>query len=171
MSFFTPPSAVCAMPKPISASSPTISPMPKPWGFKKSSAQFADTGRLRLGQPIRAARRASAPRCPRSRRISRSARSKQTGRSLDLAIDGDGFFALENPFSGESPASRRNGNFQLLATGDLQDTLAIGFRPFRSMPPGSRPRTVPAAVVVCHSTNANRFGVGQCPANRQIAGS
>ena len=39
---------------------------------------------------------------------------EQTGRSLDIAIDGDGFFALENPFSGDLSFTR-NGNFQLRA--------------------------------------------------------
>ena len=82
-------------------------------GFKKSSVQFAD---------LVATGSATDPR--RAPGIGATIAGitqdfvlgplEQTGRSLDLAIDGDGFFALENPFSGDLSFTR-NGNFQLRA--------------------------------------------------------
>lgn len=88
-------------------------------GFKKSSAQFAD---------LVAKGSATDPR--RSAGIGATVSAitqdfalgplEQTGRSLDLAIDGDGFFTLANPFSGDLSFSR-NGNFRLLSSGAMQD--------------------------------------------------
>ena len=89
-------------------------------GFKKSSVQFAD---------LVATGSATDPR--RSPGIGATVAGitqdfvlgplEQTGRALDLAIDGDGFFALSNPFSGDVSYSR-NGNFRLTAGGELEDS-------------------------------------------------
>ncbi len=89
-------------------------------GFKKSSVQFSD---------LVASGSSTDPR--RSPGIGATVAGitqdfvlgplEQTGRSLDLAIDGDGFFALTNPFSGEETYSR-NGNFRLTAAGELEDS-------------------------------------------------
>ena len=88
-------------------------------GFKKSSVQFAD---------LVATGSSTDPR--RSPGIGATIAGitqdfvlgplEQTGRSLDLAIDGDGFFALSNPLSGDVSYTR-NGNFRLTATGGLED--------------------------------------------------
>lgn len=89
-------------------------------GFKKSSVQFSD---------LVATGSATDPR--RSPGIGSTVAGitqdfvlgplEQTGRALDLAIDGDGFFALANPFSGEVSYTR-NGNFRLTAVGELEDS-------------------------------------------------
>lgn len=89
-------------------------------GFKKSSVQFAD---------LVATGSATDPR--RSPGIGATVAGitqdfvlgplEQTGRALDLAIDGDGFFALSNPFSGDVSYTR-NGNFRLTAAGELEDS-------------------------------------------------
>lgn len=88
-------------------------------GFKKSSVQFADL--VATG---------SSTDSRRSPGIGATVAGitqdfvlgplEQTGRSLDLAIDGDGFFALANPFSGDVSYTR-NGNFRLTAGGELED--------------------------------------------------
>jgi flagellar hook protein FlgE len=115
-------------------------------GFKKSSAQFAD---------LVATGSATDPR--RTAGIGATVSGitqdfalgplEQTGRSLDLAIDGDGFFALENPFSGDLSFTR-NGNFQLLANGDLQDVLGNRLQAFPVDAAGNPTSTVPAGVIV-----------------------
>lgn len=89
-------------------------------GFKKSSVQFAD---------LVATGSSTDPR--RSPGIGSTVAGitqdfvlgplEQTGRSLDLAIDGDGFFALANPFTGDVSYTR-NGNFRLTAGGQLEDS-------------------------------------------------
>jgi flagellar hook protein FlgE len=90
-------------------------------GFKKSSVQFSD---------LVANGSATDPR--RSPGIGATIAGitqdfvlgplEQTGRALDLAIDGDGFFALANPISGEVSYTR-NGNFRLTALGELEDSF------------------------------------------------
>ncbi|MCX9148608.1 flagellar hook-basal body complex protein [Erythrobacter sp. WG] len=89
-------------------------------GFKKSSAQFAD---------LVATGSSTDPR--RSPGIGSIVAGitqdfvlgplEQTGRSLDLAIDGDGFFSLANAFTGDVSYTR-NGNFRLTAAGQLEDS-------------------------------------------------
>ena len=89
-------------------------------GFKKSNAQFADlvaTGGSidpRLTPGIGAAVSS----------ISQDfglGQLEQTGRVLDVAINGDGFIATANPISGDITFTR-NGNLQLVASGELQTT-------------------------------------------------
>ena len=88
-------------------------------GFKKSSAQFADlvaNGSL------------SNPRLERGIGATVSSITQnfalggieQTGRSLDLAIDGDGFFVTRNAETGETFFTR-NGNFRIDGNGQLTD--------------------------------------------------
>ncbi|WP_086619009.1 flagellar hook-basal body protein [Erythrobacter tepidarius] len=115
-------------------------------GFKKSSAQFADL--VASGAP-------SDPR--RTPGIGATVAAitqdfalgplEQTGRSLDVAIDGDGFFALENPLSGDLSFTR-NGNFQLRANGELQDSGGNRLQAFPVDGAGVPTSTVPASVVV-----------------------
>ncbi len=115
-------------------------------GFKKSSAQFADL--VAMGS-------ATDPR--RSAGIGATVSAitqdfalgplEQTGRSLDLAIDGDGFFALANSFSGDLSFTR-NGNFRLLSTGALQDANGNGLQAFPVDAAGVPTSNVPGDVVV-----------------------
>jgi len=115
-------------------------------GFKKSSAQFAD---------LVATGSASDPRRAAGIGATVSAITQdfalgpleQTGRSLDVAIDGDGFFALTNPISGELSFTR-NGNFQLLASGELQDPLGNRLQAFPVDAAGVPTSNVPGDVVL-----------------------
>lgn len=115
-------------------------------GFKKSSATFAD---------LVATGSATDPRRTAGIGATVSAITQdfalgpleQTGRSLDLAIDGDGFFALANPFSGDLSFTR-NGNFRLLANGALQDATGNSLQAFPVDAAGVATSTVPADVAV-----------------------
>jgi flagellar hook protein FlgE len=115
-------------------------------GFKKSSVQFAD---------LVATGSATDPR--RSPGIGATIAGitqdfalgplEQTGRSLDLAIDGDGFFALTNPFSGEVSYTR-NGNFRLTAAGDLEDAWGNRLQAYPVDASGNPTSAVPVDVDV-----------------------
>lgn len=115
-------------------------------GFKKSSAQFAD---------LVATGSATDPR--RSPGIGATIAGitqdfvlgplEQTGRALDLAIDGDGFFALSNPFSGDVAYSR-NGNFRLTAAGELEDSWGNRLQAYPVDAAGNPTSTTPADVNV-----------------------
>ena len=115
-------------------------------GFKKSSVQFAD---------LVATGSATDPR--RSPGIGATIAGitqdfvlgplEQTGRALDLAIDGDGFFALANPFSGDVSYTR-NGNFRLTAAGELEDTWGNRLQAYPVDAAGNPTSTTPADVAV-----------------------
>jgi flagellar hook protein FlgE len=115
-------------------------------GFKKSSAQFSDL--VANGSP-------NDPRRTAGIGATVSAITQdfalgpveQTGRLLDIAIDGDGFFALENPFSAEISFTR-NGNFQLRASGELQDAYGNRLQAFPVDAAGVPTSAVPASVIV-----------------------
>lgn len=89
-------------------------------GFKKSNAQFSD---------VVATGSASDPR--RTPGIGATVASisqdfalgpiEQTGRSLDIAINGGGFFAVASAVSGDLQFTR-NGSFTIDATGALKDS-------------------------------------------------
>jgi len=115
-------------------------------GFKKSSAQFAD---------LVATGSATDPR--RSPGIGATVAGitqdfvlgplEQTGRALDLAIDGDGFFALNNPFSGDRTYTR-NGNFRLTAAGELEDSWGNRLQAYPVDAAGNPTSAIPADVDV-----------------------
>ena len=115
-------------------------------GFKKSSVQFAD---------LVATGSATDPR--RSPGIGATVAGitqdfvlgplEQTGRALDLAIDGDGFFALSNPFSGDVSYSR-NGNFRLTAGGELEDSWGNRLQAYPVDAAGIPTSAIPADVAV-----------------------
>jgi flagellar hook protein FlgE len=115
-------------------------------GFKKSSVQFSD---------LVATGSSTDPR--RSPGIGSTIAGitqdfvlgplEQTGRSLDLAIDGDGFFALANPFSGEVTYTR-NGNFRLTAAGELEDSWGNRLQAYPVDAAGNPTSTTPADVDV-----------------------
>lgn len=115
-------------------------------GFKKSSAQFSDlVARGSATDPSRTAGIGAT--------VSAITQNfalgplEQTGRSLDIAIDGDGFFALENPFSGDISFTR-NGNFQLRASGELQDANGNRLQAFPVDAAGVPTATAPVDLVV-----------------------
>jgi len=128
-------------------------------GFKKSSVQFAD---------LVATGSATDPR--RSPGIGATVAGitqdfvlgplEQTGRALDLAIDGDGFFALSNPFSGDVSYSR-NGNFRLTAGGELEDSWGNRLQAYPVDAAGIPTSTVPAdvAVPIANGTGATLANV------------
>lgn len=115
-------------------------------GFKKSSVQFAD---------LVATGSSTDPR--RSPGIGATVAGitqdfvlgplEQTGRALDLAIDGDGFFALANPFSGDVSYSR-NGNFRLTAAGELEDSWGNRLQAYPVDAAGLPTSAIPADVAV-----------------------
>lgn len=88
-------------------------------GFKKSNAQFADlVANGSLSNP-RLARGIGATVSSVTQNFALGG-IEQTGRSLDLAIDGDGFFAVRNGETGEIFFTR-NGNFRIDDSGTLTD--------------------------------------------------
>lgn len=88
-------------------------------GFKKSSAQFADIVANGSAATPRLARGIGATVSSINQIFSLGA-IEQTGRSLDLAIDGDGFFAVRNGETGETFFTR-NGNFRVDGDGLMTD--------------------------------------------------
>ena len=87
---------------------------------------------------------------------------EQTGRALDLAIDGDGFFAVANPFSAEVSYTR-NGNFRLTAVGELEDSYGNRLQAYPVDAAGN-PTSTTAADVTIPVTN----GTGASLANVTI---
>jgi flagellar hook protein FlgE len=133
-------------------------------GFKKSSVQFSD---------LVATGSATDPR--RSPGIGATIAGitqdfvlgplEQTGRALDLAIDGDGFFALSNPFSGEVSYSR-NGNFQLTAAGELEDSFGNRLQAYPVDAAGN-PTSTTAADVNVPVANAAGFSLANVTINNR----
>lgn len=88
-------------------------------GFKKSNVEFAD---------IVSSGSASNPRMTKGIGATVAAINQnfglgaieQTGRSLDIAIDGDGFFAIRNPETNQTQFTR-NGSFQIDGSGTVTD--------------------------------------------------
>ncbi|RDC59154.1 Flagellar basal-body rod protein FlgG [Alteripontixanthobacter maritimus] len=88
-------------------------------GFKKSSVEFADIVSNGSSGDPRMTRGIGSTVTSINQDFSLGA-VEQTGRSLDVAIDGDGFFATRNEESGDIKYSR-NGNFQLDGAGFVTD--------------------------------------------------
>lgn len=88
-------------------------------GFKKSSTEFADivangsVSNPRLSQGI------GATVASINQNFSLGA-VEQTGRALDISVDGDGFFGIRNIESNETEFTR-NGNFQIDDTGTISN--------------------------------------------------
>lgn len=114
-------------------------------GFKKSSAQFAD---------IVASGASADPRLTVGLGATVSAINQdfslgsieQTGRSLDLAIDGDGFFAIRDVETNETVFTR-NGNMQIDSAGNLQDAPGKSLQAFPVDASGTPTSTVPVDAV------------------------
>ena len=115
-------------------------------GFKKSNAQFSDL--VATGSAI-------DPRLTPGIGAAVSAITQdfglgsleQTGRVLDVAINGDGFLTTANRASGDLSFTR-NGNLQLVASGQLQDSNGDLVQAFPVDATGTPTSTVPANVVV-----------------------
>lgn len=120
-------------------------------GFKKSNAQFSD---------LVATGGSTDPRTTPGIGAAVSAISQdfglgqleQTGRVLDVAINGDGFIATANSINGDVTFTR-NGNLQLVASGALQDAFGDLVQAFPVDANGVVTTTTPANVNV-PTTNA-----------------
>ncbi len=120
-------------------------------GFKKSNAQFSD---------LVATGGSTDPRTTPGIGAAVSAISQdfglgqleQTGRVLDVAINGDGFITTANAINGDITFTR-NGNLQLVASGALQDAFGDLVQAFPVDANGDVTSTTPADVNV-PTTNA-----------------
>ncbi|MEE4201635.1 flagellar hook-basal body protein [Erythrobacter sp.] len=115
-------------------------------GFKKSNAQFSD---------LVASGGSTDPRTTPGigatvSRISQDfglGQLEQTGRALDIAINGDGFIPTTNAISGDINFTR-NGNLQLVASGELQDAFGDRVQGFAVDATGTPTTTTPGNIVV-----------------------
>ncbi len=115
-------------------------------GFKRSGAQFAD---------LVASGTSTDPR--RTAGIGATVAAitqdfalgplEQTGRSLDLAINGGGFFTVTDPVSGETTFTR-NGRMEIAVSGAVQDSLGAALQAFPVDATGTPTSNVPANVTV-----------------------
>ncbi|MEM7779364.1 MAG: flagellar hook basal-body protein [Pseudomonadota bacterium] len=120
-------------------------------GFKKSSAQFSD---------LVASGGSTDPRTTPGigatvSRISQDfglGQLEQTGRGLDIAINGDGFITTVNPISSNTSYTR-NGNLEIVASGALQDAFGEQVQGFPVDAAGNPTTLVPGAIIV-PTTNA-----------------
>jgi flagellar hook protein FlgE len=115
-------------------------------GFKKSSTQFSDIVANGSAANPRLARGIGSTVASISQNFTLGS-IEQTGRSLDLAIDGDGFFATRNPENGEVFFTR-NGNLQLDGSGNVMDFFQQRLQVFPTDPAGNVTGTTPGDAVV-----------------------
>ncbi|WP_324261174.1 flagellar hook basal-body protein [Altererythrobacter sp. H2] len=112
-------------------------------GFKKSNAHFADlVANGSLSNP-RLATGIGATVSAVTQNFALGG-IEQTGRSLDLAIDGDGFFAVRNAETGETFFTR-NGNFRIDDAGTLTDATGARLQLTPTDPSGAV--TAPGTVI------------------------
>ena len=97
-------------------------------GFKKSSASFFDLVPSGAGTDPRLTPGIGSALAGITQDFSLGT-LETTGRGLDLAISGNGFFATSNPVSGDVSFTR-NGSFRIVANGELQDSLGDNVRGF-----------------------------------------
>lgn len=88
-------------------------------GFKKSNVEFADIVANGSAANPRMTQGVGATVAGINQNFGLGA-IEQTGRSLDIAIDGDGFFATRNAESGQMLFTR-NGSFQIDSAGTVTD--------------------------------------------------
>jgi flagellar hook protein FlgE len=115
-------------------------------GFKKSNAQFSDLVATGANTDPRLTPGIGAAVSAITQDFSLGA-LEQTGRGLDIAINGDGFFATANPLSGELTFTR-NGNLQIVASGALQDANGDLVQAFPVDGTGAPTSNVPASIIV-----------------------
>ncbi len=115
-------------------------------GFKRSSAQFADLVATGSSTDPRRTAGIGATVAAITQDFALGP-LEQTGRSLDLAINGGGFFVVSDPISGETSFTR-NGQVQISATGALEDTLGAAVQAFPVDAAGNPTAAVPADVAI-----------------------
>lgn len=121
-------------------------------GFKKSNAQFSD---------LVASGTSTDPRTTPGigatvSRISQDfglGQLEQTGRALDIAINGEGFIVSVNSISGDI-AFTRNGNLEIVASGALQDSFGDRIQGFPVDPATGAPASLVPGDIIVPSTNA-----------------
>jgi flagellar hook protein FlgE len=123
-------------------------------GFKKSNVEFADLVSNGSAANPRMTRGIGATVAGINQNFGLGA-IEQTGRSLDIAVDGDGFFATRHPDTGQVLFTR-NGSFQIDDTGRLTDFSAKTVQMFAVDASGIV--TNPAATVDAVVPTANAAG-------------
>ncbi|MEM1051689.1 MAG: flagellar hook basal-body protein [Pseudomonadota bacterium] len=89
----------------------------------------------------------------------------QTGRGLDLAISGDGFFATSNPATGDLTFTR-NGALEVVASGGLVDSSGDLVQGFPVDATGTPTSTTPIAISI-PTVNAGGSGLSNLSINDQ----
>ncbi|MFN3991072.1 MAG: flagellar hook-basal body complex protein [Erythrobacter sp.] len=115
-------------------------------GFKRSGAQFADLVATGTSTDPRRTAGIGATVAAITQDFALGP-IEQTGRSLDLSINGGGFFVVSDPVSGETSFSR-NGRMEIAATGAVQDSLGASLQGFPVDATGTPTSNVPATVTV-----------------------
>jgi flagellar hook protein FlgE len=115
-------------------------------GFKRSGAQFADLVASGAGTDPRRTAGLGATLAAITQDFTLGP-IEQTGRSLDLAIDGNGFFVVTDPVSGETSFSR-NGRMEISVTGAVQDSLGAALQAFPVDASGAPTSAAPADVII-----------------------
>jgi len=115
-------------------------------GFKKSNAQFSDLVATSVNTDPRTTPGIGATVSAITQDFGLG-QLEQTGRVLDVAINGDGFIATADSISGDITFTR-NGNLQLKATGELQDASGNSVQAFPVDANGDPTSATPSNVVV-----------------------
>ncbi len=115
-------------------------------GFKKSNASFYDLVATGAGTDPRLTPGIGSALAGITQDFALGT-FEQTGRGLDLAINGDGFFATTNPVSG-AVSFTRAGATRIVASGQLQDSLGDLIQGFPVDAAGNPTSTTPADIVV-----------------------
>ncbi|HEU4587350.1 MAG TPA: flagellar basal-body rod protein FlgG [Gemmatimonadales bacterium] len=84
---------------------------------------------------------------------------EQTGRPLDLAIDGDGFFQVQRPDG--TTAYTRDGTFTMSDTGAITTNGGYRLVPNITVPPDAQTLTISPAGVVTATNNGNTIELGR----------
>lgn len=124
-------------------------------GFKKSSTQFADIISSGSAADPRLATGIGATVSSIDQNFSLGP-IEQTGRSLDLALDGDGFLATRNVENNEVTFTR-NGNLQVDGGGNITDANGNRLQVFATDTAGNVTGTASTVDAVVPVTNAAGF--------------
>ncbi|MDJ0979156.1 MAG: flagellar hook basal-body protein [Erythrobacter sp.] len=115
-------------------------------GFKKSNASFTDLVASGSGTDPRLTPGIGSALAGITQDFALGT-FEQTGRGLDLAINGDGFFVTSNPVSGDISYTR-NGSMRIIASGELQDSIGDNVQGFTVDAAGNPTSTTPSNVIV-----------------------
>ena len=121
-------------------------------GFKRSGAQFADLVATGNNTDPRLTPGIGATLAGITQDFALGP-IEQTGRSLDLSINGSGFFMVTDPVSGETSFTR-NGRMEVSVTGALQDSFGGALQAFPVDATGAPTSAVPANVIIPMSNAA-----------------